>query len=81
MQFLTAVPYHRDELRLLKQSQVLGDALPAHGEAFTQLAQGLPVALVQLIKQLAATVIRQGFKDCIHVRNMQPFGCICKTNI
>src|SRR4051812_30376719 len=74
------MPYHRHELCSLEQSQMLGDTLPAHGEPFTQLAQGLTAAPVQLIEQLATAVIGQGFKDRIHVCNMQPFGCIFKKN-
>jgi hypothetical protein len=37
----------------------------------------LPVAPVQLIKQLAAAGIGQGFEDNIHEGDyMQPFGCM-----
>jgi hypothetical protein len=81
MQFLSPMPYHIDQLCSLEQSQVLRDTLPGHGEPFTQLAQGLTAAPVQLIEQLATTVIGQGFKDRIHIFNMQPFGCICKKRV
>ena len=78
MQFLPTLPDYGDEFCRFQQSQVLGDALPGHGEALTQLGQGLAVALVQLIEQLSPAFVSQCFEHCIHEPNKQLYGCICK---
>jgi hypothetical protein len=80
MQLFTSVPDHSDQVRRLQQSQMLGHCLPRHVEMFTKFAQRLPVALVQLIKQLSTAPISQSFEHLIHHKViMQPFGCMSSS--
>jgi len=81
MQLLSPTPDHRHEVGSFQQSQVLSNSLPGHFEPFTQLGQSLAVAAVQLVEQLSAAVIGQGFENRIYVVNMQLFGCIFKQTL
>lgn len=82
VQLFAPSPDHGDQIRLLQQQQMLGDRLTRHVEVFAQLAQRLPVAPVQLIEQLSAAFIREGFEYCVHLPvYMQPFGCMSSAGI
>jgi hypothetical protein len=48
---------------------MFGDRLPRHVEVRAQFTQRLPVALMQLVQQLASAFVRQGFKYYIHLEN------------
>jgi len=45
---------------------MLGYCLACHGQVLAQLAEGLPIVVVQLIEQLSPARIGQRFKDFIH---------------
>src|ERR1035438_6001653 len=67
MQLLSPAPDDGDQIRRLQQQEMLRDRLPRHVEVRAQFAERLPVALVQLIEQLTAALVRQGFEHCIHL--------------
>src|SRR2546425_1236686 len=80
MQLLAPAPDGGDEVRGFHQQEMLGHRLPGHVEVFTQFAERLPVVVVQLVEQLSPAFVRQGFKNCIHLRNiMQPLGCMSRS--
>src|ERR1044072_376131 len=55
---------------------MLGHRLPRHLQVVAQLAQRLPILLVQFIEQFSATRRGERFKDCIHRYISQPFSCM-----
>src|SRR5436190_23720385 len=67
MQLLAPAPDDDDEIRRFQQQEMLGHRLPCHIEVFTQFAELLPVALVQLVEQFSTTFVRQRFEHCIHL--------------
>src|SRR6266516_2894929 len=69
-QLLAPAPDDDDKVRRLQQEEMLGHRLPRHVEVFTQLAERLPVALVQLVEQLSAAFVRQGLEHGIHLGSL-----------
>jgi len=67
MQLLTPAPHRDNQVRRLKQCQVLGHCLPCHVEQSTQLSQRLPGIPVQLIEQLSTAFVSQSFEHSIHL--------------
>src|SRR6266498_5885616 len=67
MQLLAPAPDDDDKVCRLQQEEMLRHRLPRHVEVFTQLAERLPVALVQLVEQLSAAFVRQGLEHGIHL--------------
>ena len=67
-----------DQARRHEQLDVLGDGLARHAElvlgrqARTQLEQGLPVALSELVEDGAAGRVGQRFEDVAHARPTAP---------
>jgi hypothetical protein len=57
---------------------MFGHCLPRHVEVLAELAQGLSVALEQLVEQFPTARISQRFEHFIHdtVDNKQPKGCM-----
>lgn len=51
MEFLTALPERDNQICFQQQGEVLGHTLAGHVEMAAKLAQGLPIALVELIEQ------------------------------
>ncbi len=66
MQFLAPTPDGGDKVRRLEQGQMFGHRLAGHVEVPAQFRKRLPVLPVQLIEQLAAAGISQGFEYGIH---------------
>jgi hypothetical protein len=71
MQLLAPAPDDDDQVGHLEQQEMLGDRLPRHVEARAQFAKRLTVALVQLVEQLSAAFISQGFEYCIHLSRQE----------
>jgi hypothetical protein len=67
MQLLAPAPDDVDQLRRFEQQQVFGYRLPRHVEVRAQFAERLPVAPMQLVEQLPAAFVSQGFEHCIHL--------------
>ena len=68
MQLLASAPDDDDQVRPLKDDQVLRHRLTRHLQVTAEFAERLAIALVQLIQQLSAALIGQRFEDCIHRR-------------
>jgi len=67
VQLLAAAPVHDDEVCPFEQREVLGDALPRHGQMLAKLAQGLAVMGVQPVQELPAPWIGQRLEQQISV--------------
>ena len=67
MQLLAPAPDDGDQIRRFQQQEMLGHPLPRHVQVFAQLAERLPVDLVQLIEQFSTTFVSQRFEHCIHL--------------
>ena len=66
VQFLPAVPDADDEVCPLEYAEVLGHSLAGHVEVRAKLNQRLAVADMQLVEQLAPTLVSQGFEYRVH---------------
>ena len=53
VQFLTALSYRDNKIRLFQQDKVLCDRLPGHVQVFAQRPQSLPVVGVKPVEQLS----------------------------
>jgi hypothetical protein len=65
MQLLAPAPDDRDKIRCFEQQQMFRHRLPRHIEVPAQLTERLPVVLVQLVEQLSAALVSQGFEYCV----------------
>lgn len=72
MPFFTAFPLPRHEIRVFQNGEMLGDSLPGHVQALTELAQRLSIPMMQPVQQLPAADVRQRAKNgvVVHAGNM-----------
>jgi hypothetical protein len=61
-----AAPNVDDKVRLVQQPEMLGHGLPRHIKMLAEIAQGLPVVLVEFIEQSAPAGISERLEDFIH---------------
>jgi hypothetical protein len=68
MQLLASTPNGGNQVRLFQNDKMLGHCLPRHVEQLTQLAERLPIVLVQFVEQFSTARIGQRFEHFIHDR-------------
>lgn len=66
VQLFASPPNGNDQIRLLKQSKVLGDGLARHVQVHAKLSQRLPVVCVEPVEQFPAGGIGQRFEHLVH---------------
>lgn len=78
MKLFSSMPENDNQVRALQPPKMLGHGLACHDQMLAQFAEGLPIAVVQLIEQLSPARVGQRSKDFIHRRPkfMQPYGCM-----
>jgi hypothetical protein len=67
MQLFTPPPHRGNEVGPFEHSEVLGHGLPRHVQMFAELAQRLPVGLVQPVQKLPAGGIGESFEHFVHI--------------
>ena len=67
MQFVAASPERNDEVSVRQDGEMFSHGLAGHIEVLAELAQGLAVVHMELVKQRPPGRIGQSFKDIIHV--------------
>ena len=81
VQFFTAAPHGRYEVRRFQQPEMFGHCLPRHVEVAAQFPQRLPVILAQRIEQLPAASIGQRLEYGIHLcRSIRNQMVACQTD-
>lgn len=66
VQLLAPVPDHGEEVGGFEDIEVLGHGLAGHVEMGAEFRQRLPVGLVQVVEELAAARIGEGFEHIFH---------------
>src|SRR5450830_1569758 len=70
MQLLAAAPAGADQVGRFQQAQMLGGRLARHIQVLAQLAQGLPVFLIQEVKQLSAARVAERLEYFVRVHDV-----------
>ena len=66
VELLASAALGDDEARVLEHAEMLHHAEARHRRPPLELAERLPVALLELVEEAAARGIREGFEDVIH---------------
>src|SRR5262245_60621526 len=71
MQLLSATPDRAHQIGRLQDPDVLRSRLPRHVQVLAELAQRLPVPLVQQVEQLSAGRVAQRFENLVSVHPLR----------
>ncbi len=66
MQLLASVPDDGEKVGGFEDFEMLGHGLAGHGEMGAEFGKRSPIGLVQLIEELAAAGIGEGFEHVVH---------------
>src|SRR5262245_57907622 len=71
MQLLSATPDRAHQIGRLQDPDVLRSRLPRHVQVLAELAQRLPVPLVQQVEQLSACRVAQRLENLVSVHPLR----------